>query len=85
MREYPYERVLRDSRILLIFEVSYEFCSKWEAISSRGFFMPYWLKLIISSIQISFTGHQRNLKNVHSFDWNAACWEAISGNVKVCI
>ena len=24
MREYPYERVLRDSRILLIFEVSYE-------------------------------------------------------------
>ena len=61
------------------------FYSKWEAISSRGFFMPYWLKLIISSIQISFTGHQRNLKNVHSFDWNAACWEAISGNVKVCI
>ena len=54
------------------------------SVHVRVFFIPYWLKLI-PSIQISFTGHQRNLKNVHSFDWNAACWEAISGNVKVCI
>ena len=38
MKEYPYERVMRDSRILLIFEVSNMLWVNFETLCKEGFF-----------------------------------------------
>ena len=38
MKEYPYERVMRDSRILLIFEVSNILRVNFETLCKEGFF-----------------------------------------------
>ena len=37
MKEYPYERVMRDSRILLIFEVSNMLWVNFETLCKEGF------------------------------------------------
>ena len=48
MKEYPYERVMRDSRILLIFEVSNMLWVNFEALCKEDFsresiyFRFYW-------------------------------------------